>query len=442
VSDNPFFEPGDSDRTVIRPTPGGRRPAPPARAPTPPAPAAALPAPDPSAPPAVALSPLTVAASPLLQLLDRLRAVRHPPDAQALRERTVQDLNAFERKGRELGVPMDLLRPAHYALCASIDDTVLNTPWGAATDWAGRTLVATFHHGARGTDQFFDQLRQMLQEPARFLPVIELMSVCLALGFMGRYRQARGEGELDRLRTEAHAAIASQHPRPGPELSRRWRGVDAPHRSGRHGVPVWVALAAALALCGGMAFWTSVRLNAASDALQAQALAAPPAHMPPLTRAAPVQALPPPPEPSAMDRLRATLRPEIEQGSLSLLGTPAAPVIRIPGRLLFSAGSADVLPASLPLLQRIAAALGGERGSVQVIDYADNQPVHTVRFASSFQLSTARASAVLAVMSRALGGAVRLDAEGRADAEPIGPNTTPEGREQNRRVEIVLHRQD
>jgi len=177
VSDNPFSEPGDSDRTVIRPTPGGRRTAPPSRAPTPPARAAALPAPDPSAPPAVALSPLTVAASPLLQLLDRLRAVRNPPDAPALRERAVQDLNAFERKGRELGVPMELLRPAHYALCASIDDTVLNTPWGAATDWAGHSLVATFHHGARGTDQFFDQLRQMLQKPATFLPVIELMSL-------------------------------------------------------------------------------------------------------------------------------------------------------------------------------------------------------------------------------------------------------------------------
>ena len=33
---------------------------------------------------------------------------------------------------------MDLLRPAHYALCASIDDIVLNTPWGATSGWANQ----------------------------------------------------------------------------------------------------------------------------------------------------------------------------------------------------------------------------------------------------------------------------------------------------------------
>ena len=136
--------------------------------------------------------------------------MRRPPDPRALRERAVQDLRAFERQARDTGIAMEVLRPAHYALCASIDDVVLNTPWGAASGWAGQTLVATFHHGARGTDQFFDQLRQMRKAPDKFLPVIELMYLCLSLGFMGRYRQARGEGELERVRAEAHAAIAAQ----------------------------------------------------------------------------------------------------------------------------------------------------------------------------------------------------------------------------------------
>jgi type VI secretion system protein ImpK len=79
---------------------------------------------------------------------------------------------------------------------------------------------------------------------------------------------------------------------------------------------------------------------------------------------------------------------------------------------------------------------------VQVIDYTDNQPTHTVQFPSNFQLSTARAKAAGAVLASALGGTARVSSEGRADADPIAPNTTPEGREQNRRLEIVLHRQD
>ena len=212
MSDNPFSEPADSDRTVIRPTPGGRRTASPTctpaalAPPVPPRPAAPAakpalsPAVAPSAPPAVSVSPLAVAASPLLLLLNNLRALRGPADAQALRERAVQELHAFERKARDTGIAMEVLRPAHYALCASIDDLVMNTPWGAASGWAGQTLVATFHHGARGADQFFDLLSQMRKAPDKFLPAIELMYLCLSLGFMGRYRQARGEGELERFR--------------------------------------------------------------------------------------------------------------------------------------------------------------------------------------------------------------------------------------------------
>ena len=195
MSDNPFAEP-DDDRTVIRPVPGGRRRSPPPNpaatsAPTP------LPAVDPTAAPAISVSPLTVAASPLLQLLARLRAMRRAPDPTVLRERVVQDLRAFERKARDAGIATEVLRPSHYALCASIDDVVLNTPWGASSGWASQTLVGTFHPGARGADLFFDQLRQMRRTPTRFLPAIELMYICLSLGYMGRYRQVRGEGELE-----------------------------------------------------------------------------------------------------------------------------------------------------------------------------------------------------------------------------------------------------
>ena len=321
MSDNPFAEP-DDDRTVIRPVPGGRRRSPP---PTPTLAATPVPPVDPSAAPAISVSPLTVAASPLLQLLARLRAMRRAPDPTVLRERVVQDLRAFERKARDAGIAMELLRPAHYALCASIDDVVLNTPWGAASGWASQTLVGTFHPGARGADLFFDQLRQMRRTPNRFLPAIELMYICLALGYMGRYRQVRGEGELDQARFDTHAVIAAQRQAADSELSPHWRGVAVPSQSAPQRLPVWVALAGAVALCGGLFLWTSTTLNAASDDLQSQVLTTPPTRMPQVTRAAIVQPLPPPPvpsEPTVLDRLRASLQPDIDDHAISLLGHP------------------------------------------------------------------------------------------------------------------------
>jgi type VI secretion system protein ImpK len=210
-------------------------------------------------------------------------------------------------------------------------------------------------------------------------------------------------------------------------------------------LPVWVALAGAVALCGGLFLWTSASLNAASDDLQAQVLATPPTRMPQVTRAAIVQPLPPPPappEPTVLDRLRTSLQPDIDNRAISLLGTAAIPIVRIADPAMFAPASAVLQPASRPLLERIAAALRNQSGSLQVIDYTDDQPVRTVRFPSNFQLSVARANAVRAVIARDLGDPARVSAEGRADADPIASNATAEGREQNRRIEIVLHRQD
>ncbi len=393
---------------------------------------------------AFSVSPLCVAAAPLLQLLAGLGTLRRAPDVWKLRERAVQELTAFERRAQDAGIAMDLLRPAHYALCASIDDVVLNTPWGATSGWANQALVKAYHATARGTDQFFEQLQQMRKAPQKFLPVIELMFLCLSLGFMGRYRQARG-GELEQIRSEAHAAIATQSAATEPELSRRWRGVTVPNQPTHRGVPVWVAFAAAAAVCGGLLFWTSTSLNAASDSLAARALVAPPDHMPQVTRVAIVQPLPPSPppaEPTARDRLRTSLQADIDRGAMTLIGTGTAPIIRIAGASMFEPGSAAVQSASLPLLGRIAAALRSESGSVKVVDYTDSQPFRSVRFPSNFQLSAARANAVRAIIARDAGDPARVSAEGRADADPIAPNTTTEGREQNRRIEIVLHGQD
>jgi type VI secretion system protein ImpK len=269
------------------------------------------------------------------------------------------------------------------------------------------------------------------------------MYLCLSLGFMGRFRQARGDGGLDRIRAEAHAAIVARRKAVDPELSQHWRGVAAPYRPGRGRLPVWVALAGAAALCGGLLFWTSTSLNAASDRLQAQALASLPARMPLLTRVEIVQPLPPPPvplEPTVLDRLRAGLQADIDRGAVSLLGTPATPIVRIIDHAMFASGSAVVQAASLPLLERVSAALRNEGGSLRIIDYTDNQPIRTVQFPSNFQLSAARANAVRAIIAGIVGNQARVSAEGRADADPIAPNTTGQGREQNRRTEIVLRR--
>ena len=81
-----------------------------------------------------------------------------------------------------------------------------------------------------------------------------------------------------------------------------------------------------------------------------------------------------------------------------------------------------------------------EPGSIQILGHTDNQPIRSVKYPSNYHLSLARAQAVMAVMKQKVSDPARLAAEGRADSDPIASNATPEGREQNRRIEIVLSR--
>jgi type VI secretion system protein ImpK len=445
----------DGNRTIIRPNPGRRQPnAAPAVAEMQQEARRDVPAAGSMAPAAstgnisVGEEALTATAAPLLQLMARLNNTANPPDSGDLREWTVRQIRIFEQEAGGRGVEPEQLRAAHYALCVSLDDVVLNTPWGSRGTWRTQPLVATFHREAGSEERFFEVLRQMCNNPRKSLPAIKLMYLCLSLGFVGRYRASGGgAADIKRIREEIYAIILRQEKAAAPELAPHVRGVSAPYRPTHVRVPLWVAASAGLGLVAALFAWFAVALNADSDVLQARARDVPPARMPDIARAAIVDAQPvarqslPPPEPTALDRVRNSLRPDIEQGLAEVVGTAAQPVVRVAGSGLFAAGSAAVQPAVKPLLNRIGQALGGEAGKVRVIGYTDDQSIRTIAFPSNAQLSAARAQAASAIIAAGIGDASRVSFEGRADAEPIATNATPEGRERNRRIEIVLSRQ-
>ena len=446
MSDNPFSEPDDSDRTVFIPSPGGRRapasPAAPAFAAPPAAVQGGAAVVQGPAQIATGTNPLLQAAAPLLQLLARLRNTAHAPDPGDLRERAAGELRRFERAGRDAQIPLEQLKPAHFALCAALDDVALATPWGAEGAWAAASLVSAFHQQVRSGAEFFALLKNVSNQPGTMLPVLELMYLCISLGFQGQYRLSpRGPAELDAVREELYAVITRHRPAGEPGLSPHWQGVDAPYRPRRAELPIWVAAACALAVLGGLYSWAALSLASASDALVEQAQTAPPPRMPDIQRGAPVTAPPPPAEPGALDRLRTFLKPEIDAHQVTIVGTEAVPDIRIAARSMFAAGSATLEPEPIPLLRRVGEALRTEPGPVTIAGYTDSQPIHTVKFPSNFQLSQARAAAASAIITDALGQPGRVTSEGRGAADPLDSNATPAGRERNRRIEVILRRQ-
>jgi chemotaxis protein MotB len=75
---------------------------------------------------------------------------------------------------------------------------------------------------------------------------------------------------------------------------------------------------------------------------------------------------------------------------------------------------------------------------VSVEGHSDNQPINTRQFPSNWELSTSRATSVLRALMRDGVKQERLRAVGYADTRPLKPNSTPQGRAANRRVELIL----
>lgn len=458
MSENdPFAEPDDTDRTVIRPNPGGRRPS---VAPSPP-PAAApgagagyvLPeapqAPGATAAPAgkgdavaTGMNPLNAAAATLFSLISRIRNRAQHPDPEALRRSVVAEVRGFESRALQARIDAQDVKVARYAICATLDDVVLNTPWGGTSIWAQQSMVGTFHRETVGGDRFYDLLARLEQDPARNIDLLEFLYMCLSLGFEGRLRVEQGGADKHMtIRAGLARIIRTQRGDPDAGLSPHWPGVDRPHRPLSAWKPFWIAVGAVSAVLGAGFLGLSFALSNGTERVTGQLSVLDPGTVPVLERRAPPVVIPPPPDDAQLKRVSGFLTKEIDEKLVTVFQDANTITVRLAGSGMFGSGSDVLKPEFRDTMARVAAALNDAKGPVIVAGHSDSQPIRTARFPSNMHLSLARAESVRKQVAEQLDDPARLTAEGRADKEPIDDNKTAEGRAANRRIEIILLRE-
>lgn len=130
---------------------------------------------------------------------------------------------------------------------------------------------------------------------------------------------------------------------------------------------------------------------------------------------------------------------EIDQQMVSVETDVSRVVIRIHENGSFPSGSAEFNPEFMPIMDKITAVVNGSRGTVTVAGHTDNIPIKAGLYRSNWELSAARAVSVAqALLTDGTVDENRLIIEGHADTVPLTDNDTPEGRAENRRVEIIL----
>lgn len=136
-----------------------------------------------------------------------------------------------------------------------------------------------------------------------------------------------------------------------------------------------------------------------------------------------------------LDRQEAELRRDIGGSGARIINTGEQLIVQMPEGILFATESAVVRPAIRDDLFTIARSLQDyPNSSVQVIGHTDNTGTN----AFNQRLSEDRAASVSAILRQGGVSPSRIVAFGRGETQPIASNSTPEGRQANRRVEIVI----
>ncbi|EPR42369.1 Motility protein B, N-terminal domain containing protein [Desulfovibrio sp. X2] len=111
--------------------------------------------------------------------------------------------------------------------------------------------------------------------------------------------------------------------------------------------------------------------------------------------------------------------------------------VTLPSSALFKAGSVDLTPEAMRILDGVAAVLMKHQVNLQVRGYSDDQEVQGTRYPNKWEFSAARAAAALEYITHKFTlPPVHYEAVGLGDSRPLVPNTSDENRALNRRIEI------
>ncbi len=208
----------------------------------------------------------------LLVLASELQELPEMTDVPALRLRILDQLKRFEHACRRESLGQERIMAARFALCAFLDERILLTPWGAASDWRTNPLTLELHSDRDPGRTFFALLEMLQPEPARFREVLELFCLILRLGFRGEFaRFPGGDAHLAELTRVLGERLRDEVGGYSAPLSVDWAAHQLPRATRLADAPLWAwfsaGMVAVLLAAGALTLWMSARAEPLRRAL-------------------------------------------------------------------------------------------------------------------------------------------------------------------------------
>src|SRR5579862_937632 len=212
--------------------------------------------------PEAGLNPLVDAAAYLFSIMGKLKHLKTYSNLDKLHSELIEEIENFQETVQAYSYNAEYLSEyipiSCYALCMTLDDVILNTPWGHDR-WEEYNLVASFSQEPLSHESFLIILERLVRDPAIYIDVMEFMYICLSLGLGFKFQhQASGfnHTQLEQIihslykRIRAHRgnfnkilspfSIKSQS---SPKQTDRWENM-----------PIWALIILGVSLAAGLSY--------------------------------------------------------------------------------------------------------------------------------------------------------------------------------------------
>jgi len=190
------------------------------------------------------INPLVAAAADLLSTVAKITRTGKIHDVGELNSTLLEDIKGYKARALASGAESYSLNDASYVLCTFVDEAVLRTESGKKSNWSKTTLLNEEHGQTSGGETFFQILVGHGANPVKHLHLLELMYLCLALGFKGKYHapDRQDEVELAGIRDGLYRTIRHYRGDVPRELSPHWQGLKDQRRNLVRIVPWWLVV--------------------------------------------------------------------------------------------------------------------------------------------------------------------------------------------------------
>lgn len=159
--------------------------------------------------PRAGLNPIVDAAAYLFTLIGEFKTNTQSRALGKLQKELIQEITTFQESIKAHGYHSEYIIVCRYVLCATIDELILATAWGE-DQWETYCLLSAFQQDPRHQEKFFSIMERAIKEPDYYIDLMELMYICLSMGYRGRYRlNAQDPTELEQINNALYKHISA-----------------------------------------------------------------------------------------------------------------------------------------------------------------------------------------------------------------------------------------